>query len=180
MITRKPKWKSWLKTQPTLIESATVEKRLSRFGVDPKITLSATIYAALAGAATYIWPDACLLRSVPYRVFLIPGMVLLLVGIPIWLFAVVSVMRAYNRDQLATSGVFAVCRHPVYAAGIALILPGWTLLTRSWPLMITPLVAYAVFKLLIRREDDYLRQRFGPAYLEYRAKVDELIPIPKL
>jgi len=136
-----------------------MEKRLSRFGVGPKITLSALIYAALAGTATYVWPDVCLLRSVPYRVFLIPGIVLLLVGVPMWLFAVVSVMRAYNRDQLVTSGVFAVYRHPVYAAGIVLMLPGLTLLTRSWPLFFTPLVAYAVFKVLIHEEDEYLRGR---------------------
>jgi protein-S-isoprenylcysteine O-methyltransferase Ste14 len=157
-----------------------MEKRLSRFGVGPKITLSAIIYAALAGAATYVWPDACLLRSVPYRVFLILGTLLLLIGIPMWLVAGVSVMRAYNRDRLVTSGVFALCRHPVYSAGIVLVLPGWTLLTRSWPLMITPLVAYAVFKLLIHEEDDYLQQQFGPAYLEYRTRVNEIIPIPKL
>jgi protein-S-isoprenylcysteine O-methyltransferase Ste14 len=156
-----------------------METRLSRFGVGPKITLSAIAYAALAGAVTYAWPDACLLRSVPYRVFLVLGGLLLLIGIPIWLAAVVSVMRAYNRDQLVTSGMFAVCRHPVYSAWIVLLSPGLALLTRSWPLMITPLVAYAVFKLLIHTEDDYLQQRFGAAYLEYRTRVNELLPIPK-
>jgi protein-S-isoprenylcysteine O-methyltransferase Ste14 len=160
--------------------SATLEKRISRFGVGPRIILSAIIYAALAGRATHIWPDACLLRAIPYRVLLIPGLLLLLLGIPMWLCAVLSVMRAYNRDQLVTSGVFGICRHPVYAAWIVLILPGLTLLTKSWPLMITPLVAYLVFKLLIGKEDDYLRQRFGNAYLEYRAKVNELIPTPRL
>ena len=61
-----------------------------------------------------------------------------------------------------------------------LISPGLTSLTRSWPVMITPLVAYAVFKLLIHVEDDYLQQRFGPAYLEYRTRVNAINPIPKL
>ncbi|HXR36556.1 MAG TPA: isoprenylcysteine carboxylmethyltransferase family protein, partial [Candidatus Binataceae bacterium] len=117
---------------------------------------------------------------IPYRVLLIPGLLLLLLGLPMWLCAVLSVMRAYNRDQLVTSGVFGICRHPVYAAWIVLNLPGLTLLTRSWPLMITPLVAYLVFKLLIGKEDDYLRRRFGNQYLEYRAKVNELIPTPRL
>ncbi len=46
--------------------------------------------------------------------------------------------------------------------------------------MMTPVVAYLVFKLLIRQEDDYLRERFGKAYVEYRAKVSELIPTPRL
>jgi protein-S-isoprenylcysteine O-methyltransferase Ste14 len=155
-----------------------MEKRLSRFGIGPKITLSVIVYAALAGAATYTWPDACLLRRVPHGVFLVLGTLLLLIGVPMWLAAAVSVMRAYNRDQLVTSGVFAVCRHPLYAAWIVLIAPGLTLLTRSWPLMITPLVGYAVFKLLIHEEDDYLEKRFGSAYLEYRARVNEIIPIP--
>jgi hypothetical protein len=36
------------------------------------------------------------------------------------------------------------------------------------------------FKLLIDEEDSYLRRRFGPAYLEYRKRVNELIPLPKL
>ena len=157
-----------------------MEKRMSRFGVGPRIAFSAIVYAALAARVTYIWPDVCLLRAIPYRVLLIPGLLLLLLGIPMWLLAGFSLMRAYNRDQLVTSGVFGLCRHPIYAAGIVLILPGFTLLTQSWPLMITPLVAYLVFKLLIGKEDDYLRQRFGKAYLEYRAKVNELIPIPKL
>jgi len=157
-----------------------MEKRLSRFGVGPKITVSAIVYAALAGAATYIWPGVCLLRAVPYRFLLIPGMLLLLLGIPMWLFAVVSVTRAYNRDQLVTSGVFAICRHPLYASWILLISPGLTLLTRSWPLMIMPLVAYLVFRFLISEEDDYLRRRFGNAYLEYRAEVNELFPTPRL
>jgi protein-S-isoprenylcysteine O-methyltransferase Ste14 len=155
-------------------------KRLSRFGVGPKINVSVILYAAVAGAATYAWPDVCLLRSVPYRVFLILAVLLLLVGIPMLLVAAVSVMRAYNRDQLVTSGLFAVCRNPVYSAWIVFIIPALTLLTRSWPLMITPLVAYAVFKTLIHVEDNYLEQRFGTAYLKYRARVNELISIPKL
>ena len=97
-----------------------------------------------------------------------------------WIVAVVTVMRAYNRDHLLTSGLFAVCRHPVYSAWIALNLPALTLLSRSWPLMITPFVAYAVFKTLVHEEDKYLQQRFGSAYLEYRARVNEILPIPKL
>lgn len=68
----------------------------------------------------------------------------------------------------------------VYAAWIVLIIPGITLLTRLWLLMITPLVASTVFKLVIRVEDHYLRLRFGPPYLEYCIRVNELIPRPRL
>jgi len=33
--------------------------------------------------------------------------------------------------------------------------------------------------MFIDREDRYLQQRFGEAYLEYRARVNELIPVPR-
>ena len=46
-------------------------------------------------------------------------------------------------------------------------------LTKSWLLMLTPMVAYAVFKLLIHEVEDYLHQRFGAAYVEYHSKVNE-------
>ncbi len=73
----------------------------------------------------------------------------------------------------------SLVRHPIYSAWIVFIVPGLGLLSRSWPVLLTPLVAYAVFKLLIRREDEYLEQRFGDDYLRYRMQVNELIPIPK-
>jgi protein-S-isoprenylcysteine O-methyltransferase Ste14 len=96
-----------------------------------------------------------------------------------WMTGVVTVMRAYNRDQLVTSGVFALVRHPVYGAWITLIFPGLALLTRSWPMFISPLIAYALFKRLIHREDEYLEKRFGQAYLDYRRRVNEVIAIPR-
>lgn len=84
--------------------------------------------------------------------------------------------EGYDDDQLAISGLAALVWHPVYSAWIVFILPGLVLLTRSWPLLFTPFVAYAVFKLRIHCEDEYLERRIGQAYLEYRARVNELFP----
>ncbi len=155
-----------------------MEHRLSRFGIGPKIAVSATVCLALAAAATHFWPDVCVVRAAPYGVCVALGALLVLLGVPMWLIAVVSVMRAYNSDRLVTSGVFGLCRHPVYGAWIVLILPGIALITRSWVFLIPPIVACAVFKALIRTEDEYLDKRFGPAYVEYRATVNEIVPFP--
>jgi protein-S-isoprenylcysteine O-methyltransferase Ste14 len=156
-----------------------MEKRLSRWGVGPRIFLSTIAYALVAVAATRAWPDACLLRWPPYAVFATAGCILLALGVPMWLTSAVSAMRAYSRDQLRSSGVFGLVRHPIYSSAIVFNLPGIALLTRSWPLFLMPLVAYGVFKLLIHREDEYLERRFGQAYLDYRARVNEVIPIPR-
>ena len=86
-----------------------------------------------------------------------------------------TVMTGYNKDQLATSGISALVRHPIYSAWIIFILPGLGLMTRSWPLLLTPLVAYFVFKLRIHCEDEYLEQRFGEVYLRYRRILEEVM-----
>ena len=156
-----------------------MNNHLSRFGIGPRILVSAAAYAVLGGVATCLWPTACLIQWPPPSVFVTVGILLLVIGVPMWLIAVRAVMRAYNSDRLVTSGVFSLVRHPVYSAWIVFNIPAIALLFRSWPLLLAPVVAYAVFKSSIRTEDEYLEQRFGQEYRDYRARVNELIPIPK-
>jgi protein-S-isoprenylcysteine O-methyltransferase Ste14 len=155
-----------------------VEKRLSRFGIGPRTFVPSLIYTLAAWAATSAWPGVFSWRSRP-DVVGTAGIVLIAAGFLLWMVGVVTVMRAYSRDELVTSGAFALVRHPVYAAWITLVFPGLALLIRSWPMLITPLIAYAIFRRLIHREDEYLEQRFGQAYLDYRGRVNEVIPIPR-
>ena len=157
-----------------------MENRLSRWGVGPRISAAAVAYAVLALAATYRWPAACLIQFAPRAAFVAIATVLLAIGIPMLLLAIITVMRAYNRDVLVTSGIFGLVRHPVYSAWIVWIVPGVVLLTQSWPLLFTPVVGYLVFKLLIHREDEYLGRRFGQAYADYHTRVNELFPFPRL
>ena len=154
-------------------------KRLSRFGVGPRIAVTTAIYAILAGIVTGHWPHLFRSASLAHPAVVTIASVLIVLGVPMGLIGVTSVMRAYNRDQLVTSGAFALVRHPVYAAWIVFLLPGLALLSRSLPLLLTPLVAYAVFKTLIGKEDDYLKARFGQTYLDYRARVREIVPLPR-
>lgn len=156
-----------------------MKNRLSRWGIGPQIAVVALTYAAVAEAATSRWPGFCRIRLVSFVVPAVIAVILLMTGVPMLVVAARSVMRAYNRDQIVTSGLSAFVRHPIYSAWIMFILPGLALLSRSWPAMLTPVVAYAVFKFSICREDEFLQQRFGDAYLEYRAGVNELIPVPK-
>ncbi len=154
-------------------------RKPSIWGVGPSILLSAGGYAAVAGIGTYMWPDVFLVRAIPYLVFLLAGTVLLVLGIFMLMLAGRAIAKAYGGDELATTGMFGVVRHPIYSAWIVFLIPGLVLLSRSWGLLLTPLVAYLVFKVRIRREDEYLEKRFGEAYLDYRRRVNEIIPIPR-
>src|ERR1039457_6188814 len=151
---------------------------MSRWGVGPKTFVPSFAYTLAAWGATSAWPGVFRLRWLP-DVVVTAGVVLTAAGVVMWLVGAVTVMRASNRDQLVPSGVFALVRHPIYAAWITLIFPGLALLTRSWPMLITPWIAYAIFRRLIHREDEYLEQRFGQAYRDYRCRVNEVIAVPR-
>ena len=151
---------------------------MSRWGIGPKTFVPSFAYTLAAWAATSAWPRTFRLNWLP-DIVVSAGVVLTAVGVVMWLVGAVTVMRAYNRDQLVTSGVFALVRHPIYAAWITLIFPGLALLDRSWPMLITPCIAYAIFRHLIHREDEYLEQRFPQAYRDYRRRVNEVIAIPR-
>ncbi|MFZ0859193.1 MAG: isoprenylcysteine carboxylmethyltransferase family protein [Candidatus Sulfotelmatobacter sp.] len=153
--------------------------RMNRWGIGPQIAVAALTYAAVAGAATRRWPEVCLMRTLPFITSALVGGILILLGAPMLVVAARTVMTGYNKDQLVTSGLSAIVRHPIYSAWIVFIFPGLVMLTRSWPLLLTSLVAYVVFKLRAHCEDEYLKQRFGEAYLTYRERVNELIPIPR-
>ncbi len=152
---------------------------MSRWGVGPSIVLAALSYAGLATAVTYLYPKSCLIRAIPYRVFLVGGLLLLAIGVPMLVAAAVALNRNYDRDELATGGIYGIVRNPIYSAWLVFLIPGLALLSRSWPLLFTPLVAYLVFKARIGQEEAYLEERFGDAYRKYRSEVHELLPIPR-
>ena len=154
-------------------------RELSRWGVGPSIMVSAGAYAAVAGLATRLWPNVCLVTAVPPTVFLVAGIVLLVIGVPMLVVAARAATMAYNSDKLATTGIFGIVRNPIYSAWIVFIIPGLMLLTHSWPLFLTPVVAYVVFKTTIRRENDYLERHFGDDYRRYKVEVNELVPFPR-
>jgi len=72
---------------------------------------------------------------------------------------------------LLTGGVYRLSRNPMYT-GLAIAYLGLALLFGSWwPLMLWPLVIVAVRHLVIRPEEQYLTQRFGQTYTDYRSRV---------
>ena len=121
-------------------------------------------------------PDVCLVPAVPRTVFLVAGIVLLVVGVPMLLVAARAATIAYNSDKLATTGIFSLVRNPIYSAWIIFIIPGLVLMSRLWPLFLTPVVAYLVFKARIGRENEYLERHFGDDYRHYKSNVNELVP----
>ena len=154
-------------------------KKMPIWGVGPKIMAPTFAYLVVVGIVSYVRPATCLIRAVPYAFFLVPGVVLVAIGLPMLFVAVVSVRAAYSKDQLATAGIFGIVRNPIYSAWIVFNVPGLVLLLRSWPMFFAPLLAYGLFRLLVGKEEKYLEEHFGQAYTEYKARVPGLFPWPR-
>ena len=153
-----------------------MKKEMTLWGVGPRFTIFSTLYVMLALAVHYLWYPAFVMEGIPYAVLVAIGLLLVAIGVPIWVAGGKAVDRAFEEGVLATQGVYALCRHPIYGNAIFFTIPGVLLLFRSWLLLSVPLVMYAIFKVLIRQEDEYLRQAFGEAYLAYEREVNAVFP----
>ena len=100
-----------------------MSNRMSRWGIGPQIAAAALMYAAVAGVVTRRWPDICLMRTVPFTIPALVAGILILGGVPMSVVAAKTVMMGYSKDQLVTSGISALVRHPIYSAWIVFILP---------------------------------------------------------
>lgn len=153
-----------------------MEETMSRWGVGPVFaSLSIGYGMVMMAISLYFWP-AFTIPFVPYRLLCTLGIVLILVGIPFFVISVVTVMRAYNANELVTDGVFRWCRHPLYASWVVFIVPGIVLLVNSWLGLTTPVFMYFLLYKLVGKEEDYLESLFGSTYLEYTQRVPCILP----
>jgi protein-S-isoprenylcysteine O-methyltransferase Ste14 len=83
---------------------------------------------------------------------------------------------AIKLDKLTTSGPYAFVRNPLYL-GTALILLGLVLMLKVFLIgLIFFALIVAAYIRTIRNEEKMLSDKFGAAYLDYRAKVPAMWP----
>jgi protein-S-isoprenylcysteine O-methyltransferase Ste14 len=82
-----------------------------------------------------------------------------------------------TRDhELVTSGPYALVRHPIYLALLGMAFSTAVLIT-SWQGIALALVIYvAGTEIRVRAEDGILRQHFGGAFEDYKARVAAYLP----
>lgn len=72
---------------------------------------------------------------------------------------------------LVTHGPYRYSRNPMYSS-LTLLYIGLSLATATWwALPLLPLLLYILHRAVIAREERYLTEAFGDAYLEYTRKV---------
>ena len=148
--------------------------KMTSWGGGPKFALISLVVLLFIGFVNfYFFP----VLALPFDLLRFSaGVALIALGVAMCLVAAVQVHKAFDKGKLVTSGLYAYLRNPVYAAFILLIAPGLILVTGLLLLIVLPFVMYALVRFLIADEDRYLEEKFGQEYLEYKKRVNSIIP----
>ncbi len=109
-------------------------------------------------------------------IMIIIGLCLIIIGLIIYFKTLFVINKAYNSGKLVTTGTFAYVRHPLYSGFILFIIPGIVCLFNSWILFFIPLFYYIIFKIMIKKEEDYCIKKFGEEYIDYKMRVNAIFP----
>ena len=110
--------------------------------------------------------------------FIIIGIILILAGIIIWLFAVVKskITQEIIDNKLVKTGIYSYIRHPIYSAFL-LFSTGLIFLSQNIFLFFLPIIYWIILTIGMKKtEEKWLLEKFGDEYLEYSKEVNRFIP----
>jgi len=106
------------------------------------------------------------------------GWVLLLIGAGIGLITLFQFIRSRNSivtiksaHSLQTKGVYKYSRNPLYVSLFFLYFGAVIFWGNWWSIIIAPFLVMVMKLYVIKREEKYLKRRFGKAYKNYKKSV---------
>jgi protein-S-isoprenylcysteine O-methyltransferase Ste14 len=147
-----------------------MEKKMSVMGVGAKIAIPTLLWVAAAEAVSWFTRPLFGITA-NYTVLLTVGVALIIVGFSLNLAAAFAMLKAYSMKRLATGGMYAIFRDPMYTVMILLTLPGLFLLLNSWLVLAGVIPAYICYRVFVREEHSYLEALYGEEYRQYLKKV---------
>jgi protein-S-isoprenylcysteine O-methyltransferase Ste14 len=147
-----------------------MKKKMSVMGVGHKIALPTLLWLAVMEAVNWFTRPLFDITG-NYAMLLVIAIIMIVIGFSLNLAAAFTMIKAHGADRLATGGMYAVFRDPMYVVMILLVLPGLFLLLNSWLALTGVVPAYICYRVFSREEHRYLEGRYGDEYREYIKKV---------
>ena len=135
-----------------------------------------------AGGLVVGWLLARFVRPLPMaadgRLLDAVGTVLVVLGVGLAAWGMITFRRArtaivpmHPASRIVDTGPYRFTRNPMYT-GLTLAYVGISLYMNSvWPLLALPIVLALLIRLVVRREEAYLRGAFPDDYIAYQARV---------
>jgi protein-S-isoprenylcysteine O-methyltransferase Ste14 len=111
-----------------------------------------------------------------------PGMLRIIgsILIVLWIcwhaWSIRTISRWWRHDQLCTTGPYRLVRHPIYAGGALCGAIGIALIFNSWIILLLPVLMFATYSLLVRKEEAMMMGVFGEEYKRYADRTGRLFP----
>jgi protein-S-isoprenylcysteine O-methyltransferase Ste14 len=106
------------------------------------------------------------------------GWAIALVGLGFSLWGIFTFQRAHTpmfpygqAQRVVQSGPYRFTRNPMYVGGVVSYLGIAVAMNVVWPVVLLPLVLWALFAFVIKEEERYLDELFGDDYAAYRKRV---------
>lgn len=89
-------------------------------------------------------------------------------------------LRAPSASRLNVTGMYSLCRHPVYLGNL-LVLMGFALALKSWWFVVIALLVYwLLYQRVIAAEERFLGERFGATHRRWSERTPTFWPRPRL
>jgi protein-S-isoprenylcysteine O-methyltransferase Ste14 len=147
-----------------------MHKKMSLIGVAGKILIVLVLATAVTEGISLLLAPMFQISENYDRVLLF-AILFAAVGFSLNLVAAFGMMKAHRKNELATTGLYAIFLHPMYTCQLLLTVPGLLLLLNSWLALAAVVPAFIAFKIFAKEEDRYLEETFGAQYRTYRNKV---------
>jgi protein-S-isoprenylcysteine O-methyltransferase Ste14 len=122
-----------------------------------------------------VWPLAPIIAEPPARMI---GWLFILSGVGFGIAGIVRFRRLGTAIEptspatvLATSGIYARTRNPMYLGAVLALLGVATAAEWTWLLVLSLILPFLLWHLAIKREEAHLERTFGAAYEAYRGRV---------
>jgi len=151
---------------------------LSFYGIGPKIGKIALPWFAITIVVSQSYKSFFLISADKSEILFYIGLAMVISGFIMYFSTLPLLLKGIKETKLVTGGAYYLCRNPLYAAFLLLLLPGTALMLNSWLILTAPVVGYILFKMNIQNECIEMERFFGDDYKKYATVTPELFPFP--
>ncbi len=151
-----------------------MNKRQRLFGVGPVGAAISFVWLAIGfwvnGALGH---PAILVNPTPLKIV---GVALAVIGLGLHFWSMWILRKWWNKDELCATGPFRWFRHPMYAAWITFVLPGFAFYLNSWITLLFVVLLHPIWRFLVIREEKMMLDKFQDEYRVYMSRTGRFFP----